>query len=176
MHHPPYSPRGCVFRLFGRCIGGHEDEPGLQRQLRAAWGATGKVDRSNGPHAPDMVFAAHNHFYARTRSLDGLGYPTTGAGVRYFVTGGGGAPLYRVQPLHARYATGQATHHFTYVRLQKDVAYLWAIDDRGRVKDSACFRRGEGLDRCIARGTFTSATLACGDPAAAADGCPEAHP
>ncbi len=40
--------------------------------------------------------AAHNHAYARSHPLDTAGKPvTTGkGGVRYFVTGGGGAPLY----------------------------------------------------------------------------------
>lgn len=172
MHHPPYSPRGCVFKFLGRCVGGHDDERGLKVQLRAAWGATGD-GRSNGAHHPDLVFAAHNHFYARTRSLDGLGYPATeaGSGVRYFVTGGGGAPLYRPQPLHARYARGGSFHHFVYLRLQPDVAFFWAIDDRGGVRDSGCFHRGETQDRCIARGTFTSAALACGDPAPAMGSC-----
>ena len=173
MHHPPYSPRGCVFRFVGQCIGGHADESALHEQLRSAWGASDPYDRSNGAHHPDLVFAAHNHFYARTRSVDGLGYPTLepGAGVRYFVTGGGGAPLYRPQPLHARYAAGGAFHHFVYLRLRPDTAFFWAIDDRGQVRDSGCFRRGEALDRCIASGTFTSAALTCGEPAPAS-GCP----
>jgi hypothetical protein len=62
------------------------------------------------------------------------------------------------------------------MRLQKDVAFLWTIDDGGQVRDSACFHRGEVLDRCIARGTFTSATLACGDPVPASGTCPPAKP
>jgi hypothetical protein len=165
MHHPPYSPRGCVFKFLGTCIGGHEDEHALKPQLRSAWGA-GDDERSNGAHHPDFVFTAHNHFYARTRSLDGMGYPATaaGTGVRYFLTGGGGAPLYRQGPLHARYAAGGSFHHFVLMRLQTDVAFFWAIDDRGQVRDSGCIRRGETVDRCIAKGTFESDTLACGEP------------
>jgi hypothetical protein len=58
-----------------------------------------------------------------------------------------------------------------YLRLQPDVAFFWAIDDRGGVRDSGCFHRGETQDRCIARGTFSSATLACGDPAPAMGSC-----
>jgi hypothetical protein len=177
MHHPAFSPRGCVFRFLG-CIGGHDDEKGLHAQLRQSWGIAAGDERSNGAFHPDLVFAAHNHFYARTRSVDGLGYPVSvpGAGVRYFVTGGGGAPLYRQQPLHARYVAGGSFHHFVYMRLQKDVAFLWTIDDGGQARDSACFHRGEVLDRCIARGTFTSATLACGDPVPASGTCPPAKP
>jgi hypothetical protein len=174
MHHPVFSPRGCVFRFLGKCIGGHDDEEGLKAQLRTAWGAAGAEDRSNGPHHPDFVVTAHNHFYARTHALDGLGYPATetGSGVRYFVTGGGGAPLYRQQPLHARYARGGSFHHFAYLRLTADTAFFWAVDDHGRVRDAGCFRKGEALDRCIARGTYTSDTLACGDVAPADAACP----
>jgi len=172
MHHPPYSPRGCVFKFLGTCIGGHEDEHALKSQLRSAWGG-GDDERSNGAHHPDFVFTAHNHFYARTRSLDGMGYPATaaGTGVRYFLTGGGGAPLYRQGPLHARYAAGGSFHHFVYMRVQTDVAFFWAIDDRGQVRDSGCIRRGEIADRCIARGTFKSETVACGEPPSAAGTC-----
>ncbi|HUG54139.1 MAG TPA: metallophosphoesterase [Vicinamibacteria bacterium] len=178
MPHPPFTPRGCVFRVFGRCIGGHDDEVRLKAQLRATWGADLADPRSNGPFHPDLVFAAHNHFYSRTYSLDGAGYRAAapGSGVRYFVTGGGGAPLYRQLPLHARYASAGVFHHFTYLRLRPEAAYVWAIDDRGKVRDSGCFVKGEPVDRCIARGTFSSAVLACGDPAPAADDCPAPAP
>jgi hypothetical protein len=177
MHHPVYSPRGCVFRFLGRCIGGHDDEEGLKAQLHATWGA-GDDERSNGAHHPDFVFTAHNHFYSRTRALDGLGYPTTeaGSGVRYFVTGGGGAPLYRQQPLHARYAAGGSFHHFVYMRLRSDAAFFWAIDDRGGVKDSGCYRHDDAVDRCITQGTFKSATLTCGNPPSSDGSCPALAP
>ncbi|HEV7499258.1 MAG TPA: metallophosphoesterase [Vicinamibacteria bacterium] len=177
MHHPAFSPRGCVFRFLGHCVGGHDDEVGLKAQLLGAWGPAAD-DRANGRYHPDFVVTAHNHFYARTRALDGLGYPTRqdGAGVRYFVTGGGGAPLYRQQPLHSRYAAGGSFHHFVYMRLQPDTAFFWAIDDTGHVRDSGCLHRGEAVDRCIARGTFTSATLACGEPARGEGSCPAPAP
>jgi hypothetical protein len=178
MHHPPFSPRGCVFRFLGQCVGGHDDETGLAAQLRSTWGIAPGDERTNGTHHPDFVVTAHNHFYARTRSIDGLGYPATadGAGVRYFVTGGGGAPLYRQQPLHARYARGGSFHHFVYMRLLKDTAFFFAVDDRGGVRDSGCFHKGEAVDRCIASGTFTSATLSCGDVVPASGACPALKP
>jgi calcineurin-like phosphoesterase family protein len=179
MHHPPYSPRGCVFKFLGQCVGGHEDEHTLKPQLRSAWGAgPGDDERSNGLHHPDFVFTAHNHFYARTRSVDGLGYPADAPanGVRYFVTGGGGAPLYRQGPLHSRYAAGGAFHHFVYMRVQPEVAFFWAIDDRGQVRDSGCFRHDDALDRCIAQGTFKSATLTCGNPPSSDGTCPPLAP
>jgi hypothetical protein len=46
-----------------------------------------------------------------------------------------------------------------YLRLRPDVAFFWAIVDRGQVKDSGCFRREDPIDRCIAQGTFKEARL-----------------
>jgi hypothetical protein len=160
MHHPLFSPRGCAFKLLGRCLGGHADYPTLRDQLAPSFGLAGP--RATPGLAPDFVFAAHNHFYARSRPLDATGYPATQpGGTRHFVTGGGGAPLYRLQPLHERFVAGAAFHHFVYVRLRADAAYVWAIDERGTVRDATCFRKGEARDGCIARGTYDSEDLAC---------------
>jgi hypothetical protein len=87
------------------------------------------------------------------------------------VTGGGGAPLYRQGPLHARYAAGGSFHHFVLMRMQPGVAFFWAVDDSGQVRDSGCLRRGETVDRCIARGTYKSETIACGEPPSSAGAC-----
>jgi hypothetical protein len=162
-HHPPWSPRGCAFRAFGGCFGGHGDDEAVQRALVPAY----------AHNRPDLVIMAHNHFYARSRALDDQGFvarPGT-AGVRYFVTGGGGGPLYRMQPMHSRYAAGGSFHHFLYLRLRGDEAFFWAIDDRGRVRDSGCFQRGQNVDRCISsKGGYDADELVCGAPAPAA-GC-----
>jgi hypothetical protein len=174
MHHPPYSPRGCIFKMLGRCIGGHDDEVGLRDQLLAAFESPAGAES-----APDFVVAAHNHLYARTRALDATGYPATAkeTGVRYFVSGGGGAPLYRVQPLHARYAKGGSFYHFTFLRLRRDTAYFWVIDEGGRVHDSGCFAKGDPVDHCIASGGYDSEALECGGAAPAAPGtCPAPRP
>lgn len=97
-HHPAWSPRGCAFRVLGKCFGGHGDDESVQRALFPVFAR----------QRPDLVVGAHNHFYARSRALDGAGYKASSRepGVRYFVTGGGGGPLYRMQPLHSRYAAG----------------------------------------------------------------------
>jgi hypothetical protein len=160
MHHPLYTPRGCAFKLLGRCLGGHGDYPTLRDQLAPAFGLTGP--RAPAGRAPDFVFAAHNHFYARSRAIDGTGYPATaGGGIRHFVAGGGGAPLYRLQPMHERFAAGGSFHHFVFLRLRAEEAYFWAIDDKGRVRDQGCFRRGESRDGCISRGSYDTDELAC---------------
>jgi hypothetical protein len=184
LHHPAFSPKGCVFKLFGTCVGGHADEPALHAQLLDAYGirrAEGEAPslRSHASYRPDVVMAAHNHFYARSLPLDALGYPARaeGDGIRYFITGGGGAPLYRLQPLHSRYARGQAVHHFTYWRFRGDEAFFWVIDSEGQVHDSGCFRRGDNGDRCIASGTHTSDVVTCGEaPALAKQACPAPRP
>lgn len=175
MHHPPFSPRACVFRLLGRCVGGHDDEALLQTQMRSIFGTTSGDPATHAAHRPDVIVTAHNHFYARTTAIDAHGYPgsVAGDGIRYFVTGGGGAPLYRQQPLHARYARGGSFHHFVYVRFRAQEAFFWAIDERGMVRDSGCFRRHDNTDRCITSGTHTSDQLVCGDPVPVAPGiCP----
>lgn len=176
LHHPPYSPRGCAFKVLGRCVGGHSDDEAVRNALGAAF-TSGGVDRPrHEEHRPDMVLGAHNHFYARSRPLDAEGHPAEAGedAVRYVVTGGGGAPLYRMQPLHARYAAGGAFHHFFYARLRGEEAFFWAIDETGRVRDSGCFTRGEPIDRCIASGSYDSDELSCGGPAPVA-GCPAAR-
>ena len=43
MHHPPYTPRSCACRIFGKCLGGHGDETGLREQLE---------QDARGPGAP----------------------------------------------------------------------------------------------------------------------------
>ncbi|HVR69932.1 MAG TPA: metallophosphoesterase [Vicinamibacteria bacterium] len=174
MHHPIYTPRGCAFKLLGRCIGGHGEKPSLRDQLWPAFGLDGP---RRGAFAPDLVFAAHNHLYARSRPLDATGHPAGGdGGIRHFVTGGGGAPLYRLQPLHERYAAAGPFHHFVYLRLRGDEAFFWAIDERGDVRDAGCFRRGLGRDGCIGRGTYTSAELVCDPAPLDALTCPAASP
>jgi hypothetical protein len=139
MHHAPHTPRACACRLFGKCIGGHGDSTSLREQL----------DRTlEDLEPPDLVFAAHNHIYARSHPLDRSGKPvTTGTGgVRYFVTGGGGAPLYDVHEKDPRFPKALTTYHFVYLRLTASAAYYWTIDAGGRVRDSGCFEKGSNVD------------------------------
>jgi hypothetical protein len=170
MHHPPYTPRGCVFKLAG-CLGGHGDETGLQAQLRPALAAE-NASGALAPWRPDLVMTAHNHFYARTHPLDALGQPTDAGGVRYFVTGGGGAPLYRMRPPHARYARTGSFHHFVYMRLRAGDAFFWTIDDKGGVRDAGCFEKGAGPDRAIALGPSAPLPAACAAAAPASARAP----
>jgi hypothetical protein len=144
MHHPPSSPRGCACRLFGSCLGGHADQPGLRDQLGTAL---------EGLEPPDMVLAGHNHLYARSHPLDGSGQRVESSrGVRYFVTGGGGAPLYDVFGEDLRWARALSIYHFVYLRLTGSSAFFWAIDERGRVRDAGCFDKGSNADHPLGPG------------------------
>lgn len=139
MHHPPHTPRSCACRIFGKCIGGHGDEPRLREQLRKSL---------EDLEPPDVMIAAHNHIYARSHPLDPAGQPvTTGkGGVRHFVTGGGGAPLYAIKGEDSRFPKALSMYHFVYLRLTATAAFYWAIDAGGSVRDSGCFEKGSNVD------------------------------
>ena len=153
MHHPVFTPHGCVIKVFGRCVGGHGDQEGLRHQL---WPESGRTPW------PDLVLVAHNHLYARSLPLDAT---------RHFVSGGGGAPLYRPS-MDARFATQGAFHHFVYLRLRADEAFFWTIDQHRNVRDAGCFRKGESQDRCITAGSYLSDELTCGPPLPEGQRCP----
>jgi hypothetical protein len=141
MHHAPYTPRSCACNVFGKCLGGHWDEPGLQKQLAQAL---------EDLEPPDLVMTAHNHIYARSFPLDAAGDPVKDPkerGVRYFVSGGGGAPLYDVYRPDPRFAKALTIHHFVYMRLTATSAFYWTLDAGGKVRDSGCFEKGSGVDQ-----------------------------
>jgi hypothetical protein len=143
MHHAPRTPRACVCRILGKCLGGHGDQEGLDAQLDKAL---------EDLDPPDLVFAAHNHIYARSLPLDrdGRAVTTGTGGVRYFVTGGGGGPLYSVKEKDARFPVSLNAYHFVYVRLTATSAFFWTIDAGGKVRDSGCFDKGSNVDRPLA--------------------------
>jgi hypothetical protein len=143
MHHPPYTPRGCVCRMFGKCFGGHTDQTGLRDQLNKAL---------QDLEPPDILFTAHNHIYARSLPLDREGRPVTSGtgGVRYFVTGGGGGPLYAIKEKDPRFVKAANVFHFVYLRLTAESAFFWTIDAGGKVRDSGCFDKGSNVDHPLA--------------------------
>lgn len=102
MHHPVYSPGD-----------GHGSEPGFRPRLP-------RLFRKRGV---DLVLQGHDHVYAVTKPL---------RGIRYVVTGGGGAGLYGCtdQSFSAKCAE---RHHFLYVTATADELTVQAVPDEGKV-------------------------------------------
>ncbi|MBL7073967.1 metallophosphoesterase family protein [candidate division KSB1 bacterium] len=97
---------------------------------------------SCGPHGPemgiqktwcplfeeygvDLVFCGHDHIYERTRSINR---------VIYVVTGGGGAPLYEINPKEWT-AYAESVHHFCLITVSSEGYQLKMIRIDGSVGD-----------------------------------------
>jgi len=131
LHHPPHTPQTPVkYWWFIPKGGGRAREWRLDLQL-------GPILRRRGV---DVVFAAHNHFYARVVPQDGI---------RYFVSGGGGREIYPFEPAPGYVAAGGAFHHFIYVRVTDDVFEYYAVDDAGRSRDAGRFTKGSAVDTAV---------------------------
>ena len=72
-------------------------------------------------HGVDLVFAGHDHLYAVTKQLDGI---------RYVVTGGGGAPTY---DCHEQWFVDRCyeRYHFMFVRVGAESLVVRAIPASG---------------------------------------------
>lgn len=90
-------------------------------------------------HSVRAVFAGHEHAYQHLERK----------GVRYFVTGGGGAPLYpRRKSCNFEDDTAlwlfRAEHHYLRVQVDGDAAVMTAIDRRGNVLDRVALHEPPG--------------------------------
>ncbi len=75
----------------------------------------------------DMVFAGHNHYYARALVN----------GVYHITTGGGGAPLYAPDPNYTpEVMAASASHHFCKVDIEGDVLHFSAVKPDGTEIDA----------------------------------------
>ncbi len=83
-------------------------------------------------HRVDLLFAGHDHLYER-----GMG-----GALKYIVSGGGGAPVYR--DLHVLPTTRKVepVHHFVQVTTRGDALEIVAIRDDGSVLDRCGFTQG----------------------------------
>jgi hypothetical protein len=137
LHHPPHSPQAerhvFTFRDWEWKFGGRMRETRLDNQLAP-------ILRK---HGVDVVFAGHNHFYARMVPQDGI---------RYFVSGGGGRVPYGFQPGPGYVAAGGAFNHFVYVRATETAFEYYVIDDQGRSRDAGWFGKGDKADHLFAAG------------------------
>jgi hypothetical protein len=130
MHHPIHSPASAGW------FSGHGREVQLGDQLEPILVRYGV----------DVVFAGHNHFYARM---------VPQKGIRYFVSGGGGKGMYRYQP-HEGYVVGEPArgkfHHFVHVRVGPESFEYCVVDVDGNLRDGGWFRKGEPDDRLLPDG------------------------
>jgi hypothetical protein len=83
-----------------------------------------------------IVFAGHNHYYARA-VVDGIHHVTTG---------GGGAPLYAPDPGFPYVVASAMIRHFCTVELDGDMLRFRAIDTAGAVIDSFTITPAVGVD------------------------------
>ena len=131
MHHPPHTPKTPVkYWWVVPTGGGRAREWQLDLQL-------GPILRRRGV---DVVFAGHNHFYARMVPQNGI---------RYFVSGGGGREIYPFEAAPGYVASGGPFYHFVYVRATDGAFEYYAVDDAGRSRDAGRFTKGSTVDTAI---------------------------
>jgi hypothetical protein len=98
----------------GYTAGHHPDEADVQNYIQPLCVQYGV----------DIVFAGHNHYYART----------TVEGVKHITTGGGGAPLYACQARKVEVA--EKVNHFCKIDIAGNQLDLTTVDVDGTVIDS----------------------------------------
>jgi acid phosphatase type 7 len=87
-------------------------------------------------HSVDLLLAGHDHLYER-----GMG-----GALKYIVSGGGGAPLYRDLHEVATSRKVEPAHHFVQVTTQDSTLRIVAMRDDGSVLDRCGFSRGKPWD------------------------------
>ncbi len=143
MHRPLHTPsaRGYV---FGQ--GGHDPEwPLLDSLGRLLFGGEGEegadptlhdeLDATLEGSGVDVIFAGHNHFYARmTPESDRI---------RHFVSGGGGIAVYEPDRSNGDVEAGGGFHHFVTVMLTRERFEYCVVDSLGRTRDHGSWAKSE---------------------------------
>jgi hypothetical protein len=132
MHHPTQSPTTGAKNFFFVPIGG-----GRTREYQLDQQITPILRK----HGVDVVFAGHNHFYARMLPQEGI---------RYFVSGGGGRKTYDFEASPGYVAAGGDWYHFVSVTVTPTAFTYRAIDSAGTVRDSGWWAKGDAADRTLA--------------------------
>ena len=104
-----------VFHEPGWSAGGHSNQTAVQDYIQPL-----AVE-----HGVDIIFAGHNHYYARA-VVDGIHHVTTG---------GGGAPLYEPNLTADKIVAATAAYHFCELNIQGDNLFFSARDKNGGVID-----------------------------------------
>jgi calcineurin-like phosphoesterase family protein len=90
-------------------------------------------------HGVDLILSGHDHIYERGDA----------GRIKYVVSGGGGAPLYRTSKIGST-RKAESTYHFVEITTSSDAIRLVARRIDGSVLDQCGFRKGERWD-CDAR-------------------------
>jgi len=110
----------------GWSAGGHSNNTSVQNYIQPLCEQYGV----------SIVFAGHNHYYARA----------VANGVQHVTTGGGGAPLYTPNPSYPYVVTATRSHHFCAVEIEGDVLDFKAITPAGAVIDSFTITPSVGIE------------------------------
>jgi hypothetical protein len=100
----------------GWSAGGHANNPSVQDYIQPICET----------HDVAIVFAGHNHYYARAIVND----------VQHITTGGGGAPLYTPNLTYPNVVTGSKSYHYCAVEIDGGILHLEAVDTTSAVIDS----------------------------------------
>jgi len=158
-----------------------EERDWLERALANADAEPGVVWRivvvhhgpwSSGPHGPnanlldagisdllaahhvDLLLSGHDHIYERGSS----------EGLKYLVSGGGGAPLYRIERLEPTALKAEAAYHFVEVYTTPSNVKIVARRVDGTVLDRCGFAKGDPWDCDPPRATSPSEAGALPNP------------
>jgi hypothetical protein len=145
LHRPLRTPTAKGY-IFGQ--GGHGEEDILIQSLGSAlvgpeaMGPDPKLQAEMRPMLEkgrvDVVFAGHNHFYARLLPDD--------FGVRHFVSGGGGVAVYEPVKSSAPVASGGGFHHFVTAVLTPRRFEYCVVDALGRTRDHGWWGHESGTE------------------------------
>jgi hypothetical protein len=140
-----------------------EERDWFDRELRKADAEAGLVWRvavihhglwSSGPHGPnprlvaghvadllashkiDLVLSGHDHIYERGDA----------GSMKYLISGGGGAPLYKIGPLPPTTRKAESAYHFIEVTASASDVRILARRLDGSVLDRCAFAKGAGWD------------------------------
>ncbi|MBN2374936.1 MAG: metallophosphoesterase family protein [Sedimentisphaerales bacterium] len=107
----------------GWSAGGHDNNISVQTDLQPLFETYGV----------NMVFAGHNHYYARAEV----------EGVTHITTGGGGAPLYDPTPGYPYIVLAVKTLEFCSIKINENQLDLEVINQDGVLIDSLTILRGD---------------------------------
>jgi hypothetical protein len=142
LHRPLRTPRARGY-ILGK--GGHgEDESLIQGLASTLVGSEtpGPDPELQAEMTPvlkglvDVVFAGHNHFYARLQP--------DASGVRHIVSGGGGIAVYEPVKSSAPVASAGGFHHFVTALLTPERFEYCVVDSLGRIRDHGWWDHGSG--------------------------------